>query len=860
MAAWVGVAAVVGVCVPLGLAVNPSALTTRVAFTCFIGSIVIVGWVTLNGARRATPEWLVRHVATRVLRLRGRRPRARRELAGRITVLGDLVGSPRLPVREHRLAAVAWAVGLTVQVRAGADVDDVAQAVREVGADLSRETTPDHRAAITAIAALGERTSRSLSISDAVMDVLFDLAVQNRAAGRHQVAAEALDAVVDAVSARLAEITPSQQVLTLVILPRSSADPRRAQATKAELPSRFSRRRTIVVPPTSSNRDQHVIERVNELTRQPVSVADLGQLLADLVPDRTTGQRLNRDAPTFGDQSYELLESTVDRMIGVLTSPTPTSIGWAGGHHEASGFSTDVERLGNLGLRLYAGHRYSRSDAIETHLETVAAKLIGTAAAPPTPRDRTRWRIAHLSRRPSPASMIAATLQDLAIGAFEAGYDRRALLTSRRLLSLATTSAIAGDHMSTRSYTEAIYRFINRTTYHTGSTAVAERGALIIAGLIRESDDLRRALPADEADPDDPVSLLRALPWQASGFEFVLAAAAWQSELRAVGWLRDARPRLPDPTADERLPSAIREEAFKELNLQLGGADPIYPAFLLLTLWADAVAARLRGDNQPASKLASYLGAYLADHLAELDDHHQGDWSEPDEPLPNDERENLDDVPGPQFDSPQLWRIANTITVWAQQPETKAAPVIPAAKEGARHLLSLLAEAARTPGFQDWTYHGVTDAEDSSVVVIRYPDGERILLRDEEAGGRGLFSWGYSGDGPHTLAEALARHAAGSLLRCTDCFGASSIARSLIVCAACANSGHRPGIANFTMLLVSRVISSLPREAHTPSAPSNVLWTLTRAELIRSTTGRDPRRTPRARRTPDDAPEPSPAP
>ncbi|MEU4215896.1 hypothetical protein [Actinoplanes sp. NPDC026623] len=854
MAGWVGVAAVVGVCVPLGLAVNPSALTTRVAFTCFIASIVIVGWVTWNGARRATPEWLVRHVATRVIPPRGRWSRGRQELARRVAVLGDLVGSPRLPVREHRLAAVAWAVALSAQARAGADVDDVAQAVREVGADLSRETTPDHRAAIAAIAALGVHMTWSRSISDAVVDVLFDLAAQNRAAGRHQVAAEALDAVVDAVSARLAEVTPSQQVLTLVNLPRSSIDPPDAPATTPAPFSRISPRPTVVVPPTSLNRDRSAFEQVNQLTRQPVSVTDLGQMLDDLDLDRASAQDRNQDASTGGDRGYELLESTVNRMIAVLASPTATSTSWSGGYHEASDFSADVERLGLLGHRLYTGHRYSRCDAIETHLETIAAKLIGTDAAPSTPPDRTRWRIAHLSRRPSPAPMIAATLRDLAIDAFDAGYDRRALLTGRRLLSLATASAIAGDDVATRSYTDAVYMVINRTTRHGRSAAVVERGALIIAGLIRESDDLRRALPADEVDLDGPVSLLSVLPWQAGGFESVLATAAWQSELRAAGWLPDARTRRSDRIVGGRLASAARDKAFEELNSQLGDSDLIYPIALLLALWADAVVARAKGDNEPANTLA----AYLADQLAELDDQNRDEWSEPDEPMPVEELESLDDVPRPKFISSHLRRIVDAITVWAQ-PETQMVPVIPAANAGSRHLLSLLAEAVRNPEFQNWTYHGVADAEGSSLVVIQYPDGERILLRDQEAGARGLFTWGYSGNGPHTLAEALATHAAGPLLRCTDCFGASPIAHGLIVCTNCANSGHRPGIANFAMLLVERVISDLPRETESPSALPNVIWTITRAELIRSVTGRSRRRTPRGRRALDGAPEPVPA-
>ena len=363
-----------------------------------------------------------------------------------------------------------------------------------------------------------------------------------------------------------------------------------------------------------------------------MSVAHLNELLHDLGPDQAGKKPLGQDIPPRGDQGYELLESTVDRLIAVLTPPTPSSTGWSGGHHEASGFPADIERLGRLGRRLYTDYQYSRSDAVETHLETAAAKLISTGTAPQTPTDRTGWRIAHLARRPSPASTIAATLRDLAVEAFKAGYDRRALLTGRRLLALATAAATAGDHVATLAYTEAIYTFINRTTRHSRSAAVAERGALIIAGLIRESDDLRRALPEQEGDPDGAASLLRTLPWQADGFEFILAAEAWQSELRAAGWLPEARTRQPDRITAGRLPTYLRDKAIEKLGSHLAVSDPTYPTALLLTLWADAVQARAGGDSTPANELAEYL----AGQLAELDDHDQDDWPEAADPSPDE--------------------------------------------------------------------------------------------------------------------------------------------------------------------------------------------------------------------------------
>jgi hypothetical protein len=123
MAVSVGVAAVLGVCVPLGLAANPSGITTRAAFTCLVLSIVIVGGATWNGARRATPEWLVDHVGRRALRSTASRPGRRRDLSRDVTVLGDLVGSSRLPVAEHRLAAVTWSVALCTGLNTVVEAD-----------------------------------------------------------------------------------------------------------------------------------------------------------------------------------------------------------------------------------------------------------------------------------------------------------------------------------------------------------------------------------------------------------------------------------------------------------------------------------------------------------------------------------------------------------------------------------------------------------------------------------------------------------------------------------------------------------------------------------------------------------------
>jgi hypothetical protein len=842
MAAWMGIAAVLGVCVPLVLTVNPSAFTTRLAFTCLVISIVIVGGTTWNGARRATPDWLVHHVARRVLRPPGVRPGRRRDLARQVAVLGDLVGSSRLPVGDHRIAAISWCVALADQVIAGVDADDVAQSVREVGADLGRETAPVHRSAIVALAALGMRLSWSRTVGDAVTDMLFDLAVQDRAAGHHQIAAEALDRVADVAVARLVGVIAPQNVLMVVELPPPLPDPAPVRASPLlSLLGEQALRPKIVPSPVLPDPDQSAYDRVCALARQALRVDDVGRLLEARDRDGVNASFPNMDASSGFDTGYELLESTVDRLIAVLASPRPASTGWSGGHHEAGSFGSDIERLGRIGQSLYTQYRYSTCDAIETHLETVGATLIGADAGPSIPTDRTGWRVAHLSRRPSPAQLIAEALRDLAISAFDNGYDRRALLTGRRLLGLATAAATAGDQVALNVYADALYLFVNRTTYHTDSPVVAARGAAVIAGLIRESDDLRRALPAPPWETDSPASHLQTLPWQARHWEFELATAAWRSELRAAGWLSEARTRTRTTAPGGRLPDVVRELALEELASHPWGADALYPTALLLTLWADAMAARATGDEEPAEKLATYVNDRYAAH----DDPYVLD--EDDQEL----EEDADEVPRRRPVDPRLRTLTDAITAWAAMPSTTEAAAVPSSEGGTRHVLSLLSQAIDDPGLPNWRYHGVIDAEGNHLVIVEYPGGKTTLLRDEEAGARGLFSWGYSGTGPHTFAHALAQHVASPFLRCADCLGTSPIVNRLITCASCSNSGQRPGRAALETLLVGRLISSLPNPGTDPALPS-IVWTMTRTEVLRTIVGRGvPCRGPGPEATPD---------
>ena len=125
-----------------------------------------------------------------------------------------------------------------------------------------------------------------------------------------------------------------------------------------------------------------------------------------------------------------------------------------------------------------------------------------------------------------------------------------------------------------------------------------------------------------------------------------------------------------------------------------------------------------------------------------------------------------DDKTPPRHIDLHLLRIIEAITTWATTPDRTPAPEVPSSNGGSRHVLSLIHQQIGEPEFPNWTYHGVIDAEDSSLVIVAYNDDGTALLRDQEAGARGLFTWGYAGRGPSTLAASLATHAAGPLLRC----------------------------------------------------------------------------------------------
>jgi hypothetical protein len=95
-----------------------------------------------------------------------------------------------------------------------------------------------------------------------------------------------------------------------------------------------------------------------------------------------------------------------------------------------------------LAHSLYEQDQYSGTDTVENALEEIGIALL-TDSDPQVsrPPDRTGWRDAHSPDDEDPSAAFGKALADLMVAAFEGGFDRRALITGRRLLAATTMAA-----------------------------------------------------------------------------------------------------------------------------------------------------------------------------------------------------------------------------------------------------------------------------------------------------------------------------------------------------------------------------------------------------------------------------------
>ena len=170
----------------------------------------------------------------------------------------------------------------------------------------------------------------------------------------------------------------------------------------------------------------------------------------------------------------------------------------------------------------------------------------------------------------------------------------------------------------------------------------------------------------------------------------------------------------------------------------------------------------------------------------------------------------------------QLRRLIAAAITWCQNADPSAPLSIPPVQRP-KSVAVFARDLSGRRDFTDWTYRGVLTDDDETFVVIEEPDGSQRLLRDAEARARGMFTWGYGGTGPHTLAEVLVADVLARDARCPACMGAAPCGAGVARCRSCGDAGRRVGTEQAAEILVRTLISQIQQDR---------CWVLTRRAIL----------------------------
>ena len=881
------VALVLGVVLPLVVAADPAAARTRVAFVGFGWALILVMGLGRTVVGRATPRWLVDRVVTRqiaeAVKAVHRRPKSAVGLVSGDEVLIELLGADGLLDIDRRRAGIAVAVLGAARVRADVHIEQVVGLVLRVASISERRTTTVQLIDLVGVlGGLGVDQAHDPAVYHAVAETLDGVAGRARTAGHRDVAECALDTLVDVTEARLAQLLPVRTIPALQPLTarrsgwfvaddhgdtgitgdtaRAGSDGRSPAPVGADQDSSADNLTAIVSEHEKSTPRQGAAfpssvtsqgDHRDDLLRAVEDLAASADLTAHRVADVLTQLDLpsgrlpatSRDpAPPrwASDSAFDLLHDTVANLTARLPAPHPASTGWPDGWQGTTAFEQAVRRIGYLATTSYEHLRYPPSDVVEETLEHIAQRVRNDSPAlPEPPVDRTGWRVDTLRETPSPARTVARTMGPLMAASFNAGFDRRSLLTGRRLLAAITGAAEDGDVAAMTTYRTALYdavRAIAHQHREADRDAHKHRDQIVLAGLIAELDPLLAAGLQDARMFEEVKEVAADLAWSASGPPWPLVAQTWHAWLAAAEW--PTRRQSPnalgtiESPVNDTLPAALAAFAEQELSQELFHG-PVLAATLLVTLWANAVIAFRSGDRAPGDRLRGIVAAGIA-----ADEENQGQRLA----LPDFE-EHQDRPPGIAVFDPQIRSLYEATVSWADAIDA-AAPGAAQVPRSAGHMnlrirsRVMLAE----PDFAERRYHGLRLNDDDTVVIIEEVDGTRRLLRDAEARARAVFAWGYGGTGPHNLADALVADALADLTRCPDCFGAAPCAAKVITCSGCRNTGNRFPPKLLASSIVSRVITALPDLSGAEPTLDGAEWTLTRTRLLAEAAARRGRR------------------
>lgn len=646
--ALISAAVVGGVVLPLWVAVDPSPVWVRWAFTSFGWSVLLVASAAWLAAERIQPAWLVDRASRRALRLVVRSgsvgPDMQAKLAAAGAPLAELVASGWLPYAQFRKAVVSYVAVLATRCRAAGAVGDVTSDVRDLAAH-GQESAVGARAdaMILALGGLGIAQASCAEVHMAVWQGLWGLAARLRTAGASNAAGSALDALANVTDARVHLLLPDARIPELQPAPKSVEENRseisayfrdksgsamdgtqRCWSTVSIRPDGFG---TIFHAPLEPpvRRLAEVVARFTEGDQtEPHELAGSLQALATgrhLEPQTTDSEMFRRRSNS--SEAYHLLGDTAAALATLLPSPFPDSTGWPGGWQGHGELNRDVRRIAGLAAAPYLRVQYPPTDAIEETIEQIAAMLRREPMRQmDVPADRTGWRDPPTAEEEGgPASAPAATLGALMEHAFDAGFDRRALLTGRRILAAATSSAQIEDVHGLLAHGNAIQVFTRDAILHgpTGrSQAGRHRQRIVLAGMIAEIDQLLE----HQGNPrlqESIADIASNLTWRAHGGDALeLQTQMWQAKLAAAGWLvplPGARSSLgvSRETEHKPLPKYLLAEAEEEITHELGHEDPTWAAATIITFWAHAAVAA-QSDPDAAKRIAALLTQQVRAH------------------------------------------------------------------------------------------------------------------------------------------------------------------------------------------------------------------------------------------------------
>ena len=488
----------------------------------------------------------------------------------------------------------------------------------------------------------------------------------------------------------------------------------------------------------------------------------------------------------------EMLEDTVATLRALLASPFPDSATWPSGWQGIGVFDRDVGRIAELAGRAYARGQYPETSAVEETLEEIGSLLRNeTMRQTDYPEDRTGWRDPW-RQRDTPVTAVLAAEAKLMDLAFEACFDRRALLTGRRILAAATVSAEAGDLFRLQAAIKAMESVVFGTMTRDGYTDAGQhRNGALLTGLMAEADSLL-ACAKNPACHESIEAVAYKFMWLTDvGYEVPIAC--WEAELRGLGWpvrppVRSAGATDGEPAVTHRLSARLVAQAQK---IATDAPGPGWTAAAVTSLWVHAAGSLPEDNGHEARRLAAFLTGPAHENRA---------WRN--EALP------VSRLATPAFR--QLGRLIAAVVAWCENGDLSAPLDIPPPPPRRESFAEMARRLADDPGLPEVVYRGLF-IDGAPAVVVDEQDGSQRLLRDAEARARDRFTWGYQGTGPHRLAEILLTDVLGSHLRCQACLGAAPCGAGVVRCATCHNRGVREDMEQAETALVRALLARLPQ-------------------------------------------------